>query len=42
MKIDDIDAYVAVIRCQSLQQAADSLGLTQPACTRPQASGQIT
>jgi DNA-binding transcriptional LysR family regulator len=34
MKIDDIEAFVAVIRCQSLQQAADSLGLTQPAVTR--------
>jgi DNA-binding transcriptional LysR family regulator len=34
MKIDDIEAYVAVIRCQSLQQAADSLSLTQPAITR--------
>jgi DNA-binding transcriptional LysR family regulator len=34
MKIDDIDAYVAVIRAQSLQQAAQTLGLTQPAITR--------
>lgn len=34
MKIDDIDAYVTVIRCQSLQQAAQTLGLTQPAITR--------
>ncbi|MFL9907233.1 LysR family transcriptional regulator [Paraburkholderia sp. RL17-337-BIB-A] len=34
MKIDEIDAYVTVIRCQSLQQAALSLGLTQPAITR--------
>ncbi|WP_027213298.1 LysR family transcriptional regulator [Burkholderia sp. WSM2232] len=34
MKIDEIDAYVTVIRCQSLQQAALSLGLTQPAVTR--------
>ncbi|HEY1995866.1 LysR family transcriptional regulator [Paraburkholderia sp.] len=34
MKIDDLDAYVAVIRCQSLQQAAQTLGLTQPAITR--------
>jgi DNA-binding transcriptional LysR family regulator len=34
MKIDEIDAYVTVIRCQSLQQVALSLGLTQPAITR--------
>jgi DNA-binding transcriptional LysR family regulator len=34
MKIDEIDAYVTVIRCQSLQQAALVLGLTQPAITR--------
>jgi len=34
MKIDEIDAYVTVIRCQSLQQAALALGLTQPAITR--------
>lgn len=34
MKIDEIDAYVSVIRCQSLQQAALALGLTQPAITR--------
>ena len=34
MKIDEIDAYVTVIRCESLQQAALSLGLTQPAITR--------
>jgi len=34
MKIDEIDAYVTVIRCQSLQQAALTLGLTQPAITR--------
>jgi len=34
MKIDDIEAYVAVIRAQSLQQAAQTLGLTQPAITR--------
>ncbi|WP_144154173.1 LysR family transcriptional regulator [Paraburkholderia sp. BCC1885] len=34
MKIDDIEAYVAVIRAQSLQQAAQALGLTQPAITR--------
>ncbi|AHF68842.1 regulatory protein LysR [Pseudomonas cichorii JBC1] len=34
MKIDDIDAFVAVIRCQSISHAADSLDLTQPAITR--------
>ncbi|MDE1169381.1 MAG: LysR family transcriptional regulator [Pseudomonas sp.] len=34
MKIDDIDAFVAVIRCQSISQAALSLQLTQPAITR--------
>lgn len=34
MKIDDIDAFVAVIRCQSISQAAESLQLTQPAITR--------
>ena len=34
MKIDDLEAYVAVIRAQSLQQAAQTLGLTQPAITR--------
>ncbi|MGA3250895.1 MAG: LysR family transcriptional regulator [Paraburkholderia sp.] len=34
MKIDDIEAYVAVIRAQSLQRAAQTLGLTQPAITR--------
>ncbi|SDO04284.1 LysR family transcriptional regulator [Pseudomonas jinjuensis] len=34
MKIDDIDAFVAVIRCQSLSQAAESLQLTQSAITR--------
>lgn len=34
MKIDEINAYVTVIRCQSLQQAALSLGLSQPAITR--------
>jgi DNA-binding transcriptional LysR family regulator len=34
MKIDDIDAFVAVIRCQSISHAAESLGLTQPAITR--------
>ncbi|MGY2202058.1 LysR family transcriptional regulator [Pseudomonas gingeri] len=34
MKIDDINAFVAVIRCQTISQAADSLQLTQPAITR--------
>ena len=34
MKIDDIDAFVAVVRLQSLNQAADSLQLTQSAVTR--------
>lgn len=34
MKIDDMDAFVAVIRCQSTKLAADSLLLTQPAITR--------
>lgn len=34
MKIDDIDAFVAVIRCQSISLAAQSLDLTQPAITR--------
>lgn len=34
MKIDDIDAFVAVVRAQSLSQAAMDLGLTQPAITR--------
>ena len=34
MKIDDIDAFVAVIRNASLSQAAESLGLTQSAITR--------
>ncbi len=34
MKIDDIDAFVAVIRCQSISVAAQSLALTQPAITR--------
>lgn len=34
MKIDDIDAFVAVIRCQSISHAAESLQLTQPAITR--------
>jgi DNA-binding transcriptional LysR family regulator len=34
MKTDDIDAFVAVIRCQSISHAAESLDLTQPAITR--------
>ncbi|MCY1401148.1 HTH-type transcriptional regulator GltR [compost metagenome] len=34
MKIDDIDAFVAVVRSQSLSQAAESLQLTQSAITR--------
>ena len=34
MKIDDMDAFVAVIRCQSTNLAAQSLQLTQPAITR--------
>lgn len=34
MKIDDIDAFVAVVQCQSLSQAAEVLQLTQPAVTR--------
>lgn len=34
MKIDDIDAFVSVVRCQSISQAAESLQLTQPAITR--------
>ncbi|ATF33059.1 LysR family transcriptional regulator [Burkholderia thailandensis] len=34
MKISDIDAYAAVVRCQSLSLAAAELGITQPAITR--------
>ncbi|CAM2145208.1 HTH-type transcriptional regulator HdfR [Pararobbsia alpina] len=34
MKLDDIDAFVAVVRCQSLSVAAQALSLTQPAITR--------
>ncbi|CAN0626487.1 Transcriptional regulator, LysR family [Burkholderia multivorans] len=34
MKISDIDAFAAVVRCQSLSQAAAELGMTQPAITR--------
>lgn len=34
MKIDDMDAFVAVIRSQSTNLAAETLQLTQPAITR--------
>ncbi len=34
MKLDEIEAFVAVVRSQSLSQAADLLALTQPAVTR--------
>lgn len=34
MKIEDIAAFVAVVRAQSLSQAAKDMGLTQPAITR--------
>lgn len=34
MKIDDIAAFVAVMRSQSISQAAESMQLTQPAITR--------
>lgn len=34
MKIDDIDAFVAAVRNQSISLAAESLQLTQPAITR--------
>lgn len=34
MKISDIDAFAAVVRYQSLSQAAFELGITQPAITR--------
>jgi DNA-binding transcriptional LysR family regulator len=34
MKISDIDAFAAAVRCQSLSQAAFELGITQPAITR--------
>ncbi|MFT4021849.1 MAG: LysR family transcriptional regulator [Acinetobacter sp.] len=34
MKTDDIDAFVTVVRCQSLSLAAEALQLTQPAITR--------
>ena len=34
MKLDEIEAFVAVVRSQSLSKAANSLALTQPAVTR--------
>lgn len=34
MKIDDIAAFVTVVRCQSISLAAQALDLTQPAVTR--------
>jgi len=34
MKTDDLEAFIAVVRCQSLSLAADSLHLTQSAITR--------
>lgn len=34
MKIDDIEAFVTVVRCQSISHAAQALDLTQPAVTR--------
>ncbi|MEI5995683.1 LysR family transcriptional regulator [Paraburkholderia bengalensis] len=34
MKLDEIEAFVAVVRSQSLNQAANLLALTQPAVTR--------
>src|SRR5471030_2890050 len=34
MKIDDINAFVAVVRNQSVSAAAEALGLTQSAITR--------
>jgi DNA-binding transcriptional LysR family regulator len=34
MKLDDIDAFVAVVRCQSLTLASEWLETTQPAVTR--------
>jgi DNA-binding transcriptional LysR family regulator len=34
MKLDEIEAFVAVVHSQSLSQAADFLELTQPAVTR--------
>ena len=34
MKVEDIEAFVAVIRSESLSRAAQELGLTQPILTR--------
>ena len=34
MKLDDINAFVAVVNAQSVSQAARDLQLTQPAITR--------
>lgn len=34
MKIDDISAFISVVRCHSLSQAAQEQGITQPAITR--------
>ena len=34
MKIEDLEAFVAVVRAQSISGAAEALGLTQPAVTR--------
>jgi DNA-binding transcriptional LysR family regulator len=34
MKFDEVEAFVAVVRAQSLSQAAEVLALTQPAVTR--------
>jgi DNA-binding transcriptional LysR family regulator len=34
MKLDEIEAFVAVVRSESLSQAASALDLTQPAVTR--------
>lgn len=34
MKLEDIEAFVEVVRAQSISEAANRLGLTQPAITR--------
>jgi hypothetical protein len=34
MKIDDIEAFVTVVRCQSISHAAQALELTQPVSVR--------
>jgi DNA-binding transcriptional LysR family regulator len=34
MKLDEMEAFVEVVRSQSLSHAANALGLTQPAVTR--------